>query len=613
MRAPALAPTTSARTDRDRCAHREPGSADQVPGVLAREDGDGEHRARRAFQPAEQGQDRADRQPRDGEAEEKRATVWCGKLRRGNPTRRAALTTFTLTRTGALIVATEFDTKKEELDKTQTELDAAKDTVTKKQAELDEAKAADEAAKQKHEELVADIAAKQEEIDKAEATSKSQAKELEKLQQEVRDKDGTIEEITSTSTQTQAKLDEVEAAHEATKQSNAEQAKEIESLKQEKNDKEATIEEQNAAQEEGSKKRKSMESELEEKTTENEQLQTQLGEKTTENEQLQKQLDSSKAAAELSAHQIEEQAAEIDQHKASAKKMDEELSGMHDKLKEMASEHQQTEDQIRADCEEKIKGCLSSLTNERARHQQTPQFQSSQETLAKKQKLAAESDGDDEQQERSRTYSRRTKTKASAASKPKSILKKAKSDSDSEGGSQTAVEASQPQSRKRSHSVRADRSFRAALFTRYSSDSFAIPTQGGDSKGSQSAMLAATQSRPRPSGASSSGDESNAPIRAAKKPRNSKPPTATPIVSLPSRLFIAASSLTSKTFLVSAKHGAGQVPLQVPWPVHPGARPCRPCSPRRPRRQAAPVRRDRPARPQPEGREVPVRRRQGQG
>ena len=42
-----------------------------------------------------------------------------------------------------------------------------------------------------------------------------------------------------------------------------------------------------------------MESELEEKTTENEQLQAQLGEKTTENEQLQKQLDSSKAAAEL--------------------------------------------------------------------------------------------------------------------------------------------------------------------------------------------------------------------------------------------------------------------------------------------------------------------------
>ena len=40
-------------------------------------------------------------------------------------TRRAALTTFTLTRTGALIVATEFDTKKEELDKTQAELDAA--------------------------------------------------------------------------------------------------------------------------------------------------------------------------------------------------------------------------------------------------------------------------------------------------------------------------------------------------------------------------------------------------------------------------------------------------------------------------------------------------------
>ena len=34
-------------------------------------------------------------------------------------------------------------------------------------------------------------------------------------------------------------------------------------------------------------------------------------------------------------------------------------------------------------------------------------------------------------------------------------------------------------------------------------------------------MLAATQSRPRPSGASSSGDESNAPIRAVKKPRNS--------------------------------------------------------------------------------------------
>ena len=146
-------------------------------------------------------------------------------------TRRAALTTFTLTRTGALIVATEFDTKKEELDKTQAELDAAKDTVTKKQAELDEAKAADEAAKQKHEELVADAAAKQEEIDKAEATSKSQAEELEKLQQEVRDKDATIEEISSTTKQTQAKLDEVEAAHEATKQSNAEQAKEIESLK----------------------------------------------------------------------------------------------------------------------------------------------------------------------------------------------------------------------------------------------------------------------------------------------------------------------------------------------------------------------------------------------
>ena len=89
----------------------------------------------------------------------RQASPWQSRIRR------AALTTFTLTRTGALIVATEFDTKKEELDKTQTELDAAKDTVTKKQAELDEAKAADEAAKQKHEELVADIAAKQEEID----------------------------------------------------------------------------------------------------------------------------------------------------------------------------------------------------------------------------------------------------------------------------------------------------------------------------------------------------------------------------------------------------------------------------------------------------------------
>ena len=32
-------------------------------------------------------------------------------------------------------------------------------------------------------------------------------------------------------------------------------------------------------------------------------------------------------------------------------------------------------------------------------------------------------------------------------------------------------------------------------------------------------MLAATQSRPRPSGASSSGDESHAPIHAAKRPR----------------------------------------------------------------------------------------------
>ena len=79
----------------------------------------------------------------------RQASPWQSRIRR------AALTTFTLTRTGALIVATEFDTKKEELDKTQTELDAAKDTVTKKQAELDEAKAADEAAKQKHEELVA--------------------------------------------------------------------------------------------------------------------------------------------------------------------------------------------------------------------------------------------------------------------------------------------------------------------------------------------------------------------------------------------------------------------------------------------------------------------------
>ena len=47
--------------------------------------------------------------------------------------------------------------------------------------------------------------------------------ELEKLQQEVRDKDAMIEEIGSTSAQTQAKLGEVEAAHEAAKQSNAEQ------------------------------------------------------------------------------------------------------------------------------------------------------------------------------------------------------------------------------------------------------------------------------------------------------------------------------------------------------------------------------------------------------
>jgi hypothetical protein len=106
-----------------------------------------------------------------------------------------------------------------------------------------------------------------------------------------------------------------------------------------------------------------------------------LDEKEEENSNLTKELEDVKTLAAETKQDLEGKTVELQDAHAKAVKMDSELSGMHETLKTMSSEHQLEIQRVKQDSENAVKQCLSTLTGERQKHESTPAFQSTQQTL----------------------------------------------------------------------------------------------------------------------------------------------------------------------------------------------------------------------------------------